>query len=241
MLHFLRVANNALTAYCIEVAPYAGRHLNVALPLHQSGNSEKKNDTLHGDLYHSHDSLVQEYWKILRRAFYDLKYSENPLQRAYYENTMRRQQKAAGDTERARTAKKALQGMKVIPRVRPERSTQEFVISHFKFNISPRWLRLQKDTAIQVRCYLEDETHPHAYASASSSIDPARRLGIHIRGTDLHGRAFEGWLESNTSKCVLQMNTFVDMLEGLDIWDPTGRSRRWVPGKPRGGQKPYYT
>jgi hypothetical protein len=234
------LTRNAITAYCEQVSPHAGKHLNVALPLHQCYNGEKRTDLLHGDLYRSHDPLIQEYWKSLRRAFYDLKYSENPLQRAYYDNTMKRQQKAAGDTERNRTAKTALNGMEVILRVRPERSTQEFVISHFKFNISPRWVRLKADATIQVRCYLENENHPHAFALASSSIDPACRLGIHIGGIDLHGNAFEGWLQSKTSKAVLQMNTFVDMLEGLDIWDPADRKRRWVPGKPRGGPKPYY-
>jgi len=57
------LTKNALLAYIPKgmVAPYAGMHLNVALPIYQSLQGDAVIDTLHGDLYHSNDPLVQRY------------------------------------------------------------------------------------------------------------------------------------------------------------------------------------
>lgn len=131
------ITKNALLAYIPKgmVAPYAGMHLNVALPIHQSLQGDAVFDTLHGDPYHSNDPLVQRYYSSLRRRFYELKYSPNPLLREYYCRTRRDAQTKASVTRRAKAAQAVLQGKEVPVYVYPT-AEQFFSISHFTFSIS---------------------------------------------------------------------------------------------------------
>jgi len=244
------LTKNALLAYIPEgmVAPYAGMHLNVALPIHQSLQGDATIDTLHGDLYHSNDPLLQRYYSSLRRRFYELKYSPNPLLREYYCRTIRGAQIKASATRRAKIAQAALQGMEVLVDVYPKIFKQSFFISRFQFNLSRKWVHLNDGAPVEVRCDLVDGVHPHLYAQKSGTADPAARLGIYVEGTDSSGKAFRGWLQTNGEKTVFAMNTFVDLLEGVDLETSMKRTRRWVPYPTPGRRrhrsddaKPYYT
>jgi hypothetical protein len=105
-LVFQTLTRNALHKYLppAKLAPYAGMHLNVALPLHQSTRGEKVNDIFHGDLYHSQDPHVQKYYQSLRHRFWDLKYSPNLVQREYYANRIRQSHQKRNATLRGRAA-----------------------------------------------------------------------------------------------------------------------------------------
>jgi hypothetical protein len=245
------LTRNALERYLPKgkLAPCAGRHLNVALPLHQSARGERVNDIFHGDLYHSKDPEVQRYYQSLRRRFYDLKESPNQVHRDYYAKTVHESHQKRVLTMRNNSTQQILNGKAV--RVRINRSTQIFVLSHFAFNIQRSLIRLKgtkmkdsqiessESTMIYAQVFLEDVTHPYYYAQNSLSNDPARRLGVLINGRDENGTAFRHWLRTLGEQAIWKMNTFVDFLEEVDIWKPEMRSRRWVPKHSILGQAPY--
>ncbi|KAH8691303.1 hypothetical protein BGW36DRAFT_431855 [Talaromyces proteolyticus] len=238
---------NALLAYLPQgtVGPRGGMHLNVALPIYQSTRGDAVVDTLHGDLHHSNDPFVQQYYSSLRKGFFGLKNSPNPAMQEYYRTTMRNGQVKKSITLPTKVVEKALQGMEVVIRTRANCYEQNFTISHFTFNISPKWVILNNDDIVIVRCDLHDGVHPHRYATTCQDADPAARLGVHVEGTDTSGKAFEGWLQSDGKMVVLRMNTFVDLLEGVDLETSMKLPRRWAPhpkpGQARGNNKPFYT
>lgn len=81
---------NALAKYLPSdmLAPYTGRHLNVALPLLQATPSQAPE--LHDPWdYHTSDLVVREYFNSIRKRFYELKFSPNPSHRGYYKSVMR--------------------------------------------------------------------------------------------------------------------------------------------------------
>lgn len=49
-------------------------------------------DSSHGDIYHSSDALLQEYYRSLRKNYYQLKHSPNPLIQQCYQNKIAVQQ-----------------------------------------------------------------------------------------------------------------------------------------------------
>jgi hypothetical protein len=66
------------------------------------------------------------------------------------------------------------------------------------------------------------------YAIKSLLIDPASRLKISIKDVSAGGQPFLVWLRNTGEMVVFRMNTRVDMLENLDIHDPSHRTRRWI-------------
>lgn len=226
------LTRNALERYLPKgkLAPYAGRHLNVALPLHQNTRGVKVNDVFHGDLYHSKDPEVQKYYQSLRRRFYDLKESPNQVERDYYARTVHASHQKRNATLRNKAAEWILNG-KVV-RVRINHSTQIFALSHFQFNIQRSLIRLKgtktkdsqmkgsESTEIRVQVFLEEGhgvVHPHYYAQSALHDEPARRLGVLIKGRDEYGNAFHHWLQTPGKQAIWKINTFVDFLEGVDI------------------------
>jgi hypothetical protein len=98
------LTKNALLAYLPEgkMAPSAGTHLNVALPIYQSANTKGMTESLlHGDIYHSNNKLVQQNYSNLRKRFFELKDSPEPTMREYYMRTMRHARIKKSNTQRA--------------------------------------------------------------------------------------------------------------------------------------------
>ena len=78
-----------------------------------------------------------------------------------------------------------------------------------------------------MQCHLSHGIHEHGYARKSLATDSAVRLGIHVEGVNsTNGETFNVWLHTDGQLSVFRMNTLVDMLEGLHIWNPSGRIRR---------------
>jgi hypothetical protein len=126
------------------------------------------------------------------------------------------------------------------------RYSQTFSISHFQFYISTRCVSLRHDDTVKVRCELHDAVHPHRYALKSLKTDPAAGLAVNVEGQDSTGNSFSIWLESEGEKVVFMMNTFVDLLSGIDLETSMTLPRRWVPhptpGKGRqDDDKRFYT
>ncbi|PVI01067.1 hypothetical protein DM02DRAFT_525729, partial [Periconia macrospinosa] len=241
------LTRNALSAYLPKgaLSPRAGMHLNVALPIYQSIQGDAVTDSLHGDLYNSMDPMVQQYYSNLRRKFFELKYSPNPMLRNYYKKAMQERQINASTTKRRYSAKRALQGIEVPVRFTKRRygdTAQIVTISHFNFTLSRDIVHAENGDLVEVQCHLSDGVHEHCYARKSLAMDSAARLGIHVEGVNSkNGRTFAVWLHSDGDLAVFRMNTLVDMLEGLDIWNPSGRMRRWIPRSASGRKQATYT
>lgn len=109
-----------------------------------------------------------------------------------------------------------------------KRKTQRFTLSSFTFGIPWNNPRFKNCSEIMARCELTDDTHPHVFASTCLRADPARRLGVHVEGVDLDGKAYQGWLSSRGKMAPMQMNTLVDLLQGVSREDSMAYPRRWV-------------
>lgn len=71
--------------------------------------------------------------------------------------------------------------------------------------------------------------HPHQYAKAALTSDPAARLGVRIIGKDVNGTAFEHWISSKGKVKAMMMNTLVDLLGGIPIEVTEKQPQRSLP------------
>jgi hypothetical protein len=232
------LTKNTLLKYLPEngVAPYAGKHLNIALPLHQRPNKIQV-EPQDPSIFHSLDPLVQRYYASLRRRFYELKFSPNPSVRAYYESVIR--QRVVSRVKRyAPKVNELCNGLEVEVRVSPDKRWNTFIqlfcLSYFVFFIPITWGHLEEKAPVQVRPELITEEEfkangriPNVYCLKATKLDPASRLALFVEGTFVDGAPFAGWLRSRGDHSVFKMNSFVDMLEGATMLEVSKRTRRW--------------
>lgn len=235
------LTRNALQAYLPNgtLSLYAGGHLNVALPLHQSIQGEIVRDKLSLDIYHSHDPSIRAYYASLRQNFYSLKLSPNPLLRELYKLKIHAAQSTRAETCRRKSAQAFIAGRLV--KIKLDQWRQRFSISHWNIPVSRKVVHLDNGATLHVECNLLPNRHPNCYATKSQACDPAARLGIRLTGIDTSGKLADIWLCTSGTLQVFKMNTFVDMLEGRNIHDPKDRQRRWIPSARAMGKKATYT
>lgn len=218
---------NALREYLPDgaVAPYAGKHLNVALPIYQSHQPNAVQDPFHGDIYHSEDPLIQRYCASLRRRFLDLKFSPNNLVREYYYKCWKTNAAVRRYSSQLKAAKKAQTGINLKAygtiNKRSRMKYYEFFINYFRFTLNRRLIEditEEEFISIQVRYDLtkDESLHPFMYARRASTDDRCCRLDVHVEGNDPYGRPFLGWVSSDGELQVKKMNTFVDWLEAYE-------------------------
>lgn len=210
------LTKNALAKYLPAnmVAPYAGTHLNIAIPLHQAPYCVLV-DTQDPSMYHTSDPMVAQYYTSLRRRFYELKFSPNIVLRDYYAKVMRQRVITRVQTNQKKLVK-VLEGVEKLVKIHIERTgstRQWFVQGYFTFTISRKWVHLEHNTPIQVRfeSITEDEfrrkgNYPNVYCLKATKDDPASRLAVFVEGTSDNGAPFAGWLRSNGQKRVFKMN-----------------------------------
>lgn len=229
------LTRNALAKYLPEemLAPYAGTHLNIALPLHQAPFKIMV-DTQDPSMYHTSDPMLAGYYTSLRRRFYELKFSPNMVLRSYYAKVI--QQRVVSRVQmNQKNFAQVLNGVEVLAKVKPEWSRQLFYLGHFGFYISLKWVHLENDAPVQVRLELtaKDEfrqkgKHANVYCVKATEDDPASRLAVFVEGTSKHGAPFAGWLQTNGKKQVFKINTLVDILEGGSMTKSRHLPRRWI-------------
>lgn len=226
------LTRNAIAKYLPAniVAPYAGTHLNVALPLHQAPFSAMV-DTQDPSMYHTSDPLVAQYFTSLRRRFYELKVSPNKVPKQYYASVIR-QRVVTRVTTNQKSFAEALHGVEKLLKVRTDvgRSHQQFYLAHFSFHISLRWTILEHNSPVQVRLELakKGDIPSHVYCVNATKDDPAARLAVFIEGTSRTGVSFSGWLQSKSTKKIMKMNTLVDILDGGSMTTSRHLPRRWI-------------
>jgi hypothetical protein len=232
------LTKNALAKYLPAnmVAPYAGTHLNIAIPLHQAPYSVTV-DTQDPSMYHTSDPMVAQYYTSLRRRFYELKFSPNIVLRDYYAKVMRQRVITRVQTNQKKLVK-VLEGVEKLIKIHYNRSgsaQQGFFVGYFYFTVSRKWVHIEHNTPIQVRfeSITEDEfrrkgNYPNVYCLKATKDDPASRLAVFIEGTSDNGAPFAGWLRSDAEKQVFKVNTLVDMLEGGSMTKSRHLPRRWI-------------
>jgi hypothetical protein len=232
------LTKNALAKYLPAnmVAPYAGTHLNIAIPLYQAPYSVMV-DTQDPSMYHTSDPIVAQYYTSLRRRFYELKFSPNMVLRDYYAKVMRQRVISRVQTNQKKL-KEDMGGVEKLVKIHRNKSgsaNQQFFLSCFRFTISRKWVRLEHEAPVQVRFEIitEDEfrrkgNHPNVYCLKATKDDPASRLAVFVEGTSDNGAPFAGWLRSNAKKQVFKINTLVDMFEGGSMPKSSHLPRRWV-------------
>lgn len=232
------LTRNALQVYLPNgvVCPNAGGHLNVALPLHQSIRGQTVRDKLSLDIYHSPDPSIRAYYASLRQNSYNLKLSPNPLLREIYRRKMHAAHFKKASIRRQKSAQAIIAGKMVT--IKRNEWRQTFSISHWGFSISRKVVHLNDGDTLHVECELLPDSHDNCYARMSQACDPAARLGIRLTGKDKYGSFVDIWLSTLGIQQVFKMNTFVDMLEGRNIYNPADSERRWIP---RAKAKATYT
>lgn len=218
------------------IAPGAGTHLNVGIPLHQAPFSAMI-DCHDPTLYHSSDSVVKQYYASLRRRFYELKFSPNAILREYYAKVIRERVISRVQTNQ-RDLQDFLDGSFKLAKVSSAEKGfghQWIHLAHLNITISRRWVHLEHDAPLQVRIKLitinELETigsFPNVYCIKAKRHDPAARLAIFVEGTSIRGQPFAGWLRTSAEKQVWKVNTLVDILEGGTMTQSRHKPRRWV-------------
>lgn len=234
------LTKNTLTRYLPSsvVAPCAGRHLNIAIPLLQPPykiaiNSEDLS------IYQSDDPLVQQHYASLRRRFYELKFAPSLLHQKYYQDVLR-QRIITRVQNNTKNVPELLDGVGTNVAIRRDsrwKNTilQTFTLSYFLFHIPRAWGTIEDGAPIQVRPLLLSKNNltsegqaPYIYCTKATEEDPASRLAIFVEGTLADGQPFGGWLRSGGQNNVYKMNTFVDLLEGGTMMQSKECPRRWI-------------
>ncbi|KAK6527851.1 hypothetical protein TWF694_004822 [Orbilia ellipsospora] len=130
------LTKNTLEVYLPEgaVSSNAGGHLNIALPLHQSTQSNGAQEKLFGSIYHTHDPVTQAYYSALRQNFHQLKHSPNLIRRELYGLKVAAAHSTRAESCRQKSAQKTLTGRNV--KVQRCEWRQMFSISHWVFSIA---------------------------------------------------------------------------------------------------------
>ena len=122
-----------------------------------------------------------------------------------------------------------LGGMDVLVRSYKRGSYFYVLVSHWRFHLCRQTISVEEGDIVRVQFHISHLMCNDCYATKSLPTDPASRLKISIESVSARGQRFLVWLRSTGEMVVFRMNTLVDMLENLDIHDPSHRTRRWVP------------
>lgn len=224
---------------------WAGRHLNVALPLWQSfSNSlENKAEAIGGraaftKFLQSPDFEVRQWAESLRDGFNQLRNSPDSKLRNYYRQQIRFSLQSAAVACQNATIKRFQEyfsGKEISVNVTSrnkgtyyERDYYDIRCGMFLFTISQDFgLSFKHMDKVSVQSHLSETEHPMKYACRALKTDPASRLAISVTGHDSNGM-FVVWLESKTgTRTVFKMNTLVDILEKYTYEERKAFPRRW--------------
>jgi hypothetical protein len=212
--------------------PQAGSHLNIAHPLWQR-ISEKKQDIFgsadssrkekFSELIRNSDGVVREYYLGLSRAFLDLKYSPNPVMRAYFLSGYLKRGALQAASTCKRTRDEILGG--AIKNVEVGKSgAQTVYFAQIPVRIRKRLICLRDSCKVHIRGYLTQGLNPNVYATSATSEDPARRLSLRLT-VERHGRYSSMWLTAGGDKTAMIANTLVDIVENV-LYDDIEKSPR---------------
>lgn len=220
--------------------PWAGRHLNIALPLWQRFSHEPRDFRINGldrlsfqEHLFSPDPMIRSWAESLRDSYNALRNSPSLQIRSYYFDQQRRAGLlvAHGKVQLRRFEKyRALLGNGILAKA--QRTPKGGCVVNF----GDFFFTIRNDTSIcpgddvGVQAFLTENAHPDRYARFALETDPASRLLIGLTSSK-----WKGWLFSEGEKDIYKMNTLVDVLERISTEQSKHFERRWQRTRARKG------
>lgn len=221
--------------------PWAGSHLNIALPLWQGFSTQSGEVVTRQtfiDAIHSSDKAVQKWAASWRNSYNSLRYSSDPLLRGYWARQMAdmRNSDISPAMEGVQRAKKGRYHellncggtVKVYQDSRSDRMFFNWGDGRFIFPIL-------KDVRESFPCKINEKLYflpllfqvPQKFPFARQALvtDPASRLVVAVR-LERGGKQYWGWPYTRGKMAVFNMNHFVDCLEGLSLTQSRQLPRR---------------
>lgn len=230
---FQTLPKNDLIEYLPDdtvLLPQAGSHLNIAHPLWQRISNKKEDIYRSADsssrrekfseLIRNSDGVVREYYLGLTQAFLDLKYSPNPVMRAYYRSGSLKRSASRFASTLKRTRDEILGGAIKKP-------AQTIYFGQVPVWIRPGQIRLLSSDKVHIRGYLTQGLNPNVYATGATAEDPARRLSLRLT-VERHGRHSSMWLTTGGDRTAMRVNTLVDIVENVPYDDIEKSPRRFL-------------
>jgi hypothetical protein len=237
---FQTLPKNDLVEYLPDdtvLLPQAGSHLNIAHPLWQRisktkqdiyGSTDVSRKEKFSELIRNSDGVVREYYRGLTRAFLDLKYSPNPVMRAYYRSGYLKRSASLAASTLERTRDEILGG--AIKKVAiPKNGEQKIHFGQMYIRIRSRQIRLLRSEKVHIRGYLTQGLSPNVYATGAIAEDPARRLSLRLT-VERQGRHYSMWLTAGGNGAAMMVNTLVDIVENVPYDDIEKSPRRVLRG-----------
>lgn len=97
-------------------------------------------------------------------------------------------------------------------------------------------LGVQVGDRVRLQFHLTEAPILQMYATKALATDPASRLAVSIKGQGTYG-GYHAWLRNPGKKCVVKMNTLVDILEGVSLEESKEMDRRWYVKRQQGTSK----
>jgi hypothetical protein len=155
--------------------------------------------------------------------------------REYYLAANRRRAASASASARKRTREGVLRG--VNKKVTNQRSVK-FGFIDLRFPASLDWVIQDQ---VYVQGFLTPGLNPNVYATGATPEDPARRLSIQLTIENDQGR-LQVWVTAGGDKTAKQINTLVEILEGVPDDEIAKRPRRFLGrNKQKGRPRTSYT
>lgn len=235
---------------------WAGRHLNIAVPLWQSYREVEDPDIWDEraqdigkesfkQFLFSPDPETRLWAEGLRDAFHNLRDSRESRIRKYYKMQINKWieagRKAQRDQGIQRWQKWYTEGKEVVVKRIGKRCYYQFVLGNYQFTISNSLnLGIHEGDKIYVKFKITDGPNPMRYVISAQGRDPSMRLGVLITGHDERG-PFQAWLRCHGDKNAQRMNAVVDRLEGHSIEEIRNFPRRCIEEKRFGKSRWRYT
>lgn len=236
--------------------PWAGHHLNVALPLFQSFSDFPGDDVVSRPTFEkflrSTNPEIRQWAESLRDAYNQLRNSPDINFRVYWNQQMRYSMDQAASAQQAKSIahmQSYLAGKSCKVKFGRKWLNGNWNIStavtcgQFTFAIPQSFaLEFEQGDEINVQFHLADSEHPKKYIMDARKTDPASRLAVSIDGHDGKGN-FHAWLlVTGTYKTLCKMNTLVDIVEGYSYEERRNFNlpRRWYTDS-TAGKKHHYT
>ncbi|OQE16665.1 hypothetical protein PENSTE_c023G09063 [Penicillium steckii] len=215
-----------------EPKPWAGRHLNIAVPLWQRFSHEPRDFKIDGldrldfqEHLHSQDPMIRSWAKDLRDSYNTLRNSPSLQVRSYY---FEQQRKAGLIASQGKVQLRRFEKYGILLNNRVLAKAKRTPKGGCSVSFGDFFFTIRNDTGIRpgdevsIQAFLTEHPHPDRYAQLALATDPASRLLVGLTSSK-----WEGWLSSDGDKNVFKMNTLVDIFERVPSGESRLFERRW--------------
>lgn len=222
-LIFQTLPRNELIRYIASTTVLRRQHLNIANPLWQ--NTVKIESDFHNmsrkevfySLIKGADETTRQYYDALRKDFFNLQDSSDPVARAYYQTRREQPHQNLADVHArisAQVLQEMLNGREKVVSVASEKDIPVICFGSFRFRLARRkYPEVLTTREVFAQVFLEEGSASECYAIDSTSSDPARRLSLRITGK-VNERVFVYFVRAGGDATAQEINVLVDLLDG---------------------------